>query len=146
MKIDLAHLIPTIYITHIIQKWRLEQNGSQVTKCCPLLTCVSTESQKRTSVLLTKRAFLATRSMTCKNVGLVLSYAKLLLSSWKTYMCNLKAWFINRFGDSYGHKLFSTLFLFCYDRDFTSKREVPRGVRNSKVRRQDKFRRDWSRH
>ena len=27
-----------------------------------------------------------------------------------------------------------------------SKREVPRGVRNSKVRRQDKFRRDWSRH
>ena len=29
---------------------------------------------------------------------------------------------------------------------FVSKREVPRGVRNSKVRRQDKFRRDWSRH
>ena len=28
----------------------------------------------------------------------------------------------------------------------SSKREVPRGVRNSKVRRQDKFRRDWSRH
>ena len=27
-----------------------------------------------------------------------------------------------------------------------SKREVPRGVRNSKVRRQDKYRRDWSRH
>ena len=27
-----------------------------------------------------------------------------------------------------------------------SKREVPRGVRNSKVRRQDKFRKDWSRH
>ena len=26
------------------------------------------------------------------------------------------------------------------------KREVPRDVRNSKVRRQDKFRRDWSRH
>ena len=26
------------------------------------------------------------------------------------------------------------------------KREVPRGVRNSKVRRQDKVRRDWSRH
>ena len=29
---------------------------------------------------------------------------------------------------------------------YLSKREVPRGVRNSKVRRQDKFRRDWSRH
>ena len=27
-----------------------------------------------------------------------------------------------------------------------SKREVPRDVRNSKVRRQDKLRRDWSRH
>ena len=27
-----------------------------------------------------------------------------------------------------------------------NKREVPRDVRNSKVRRQDKFRRDWSRH
>ena len=32
MKIDLALLIPMIYITHIIQKWHLEQNGSQVTK------------------------------------------------------------------------------------------------------------------
>ena len=31
MKIDLALLIPTIYITHIIQKWHLEQNGSQTT-------------------------------------------------------------------------------------------------------------------
>ena len=30
--------------------------------------------------------------------------------------------------------------------ELRSKREVPRGVRNSKVRRQDKFRRDWSRH
>ena len=27
-----------------------------------------------------------------------------------------------------------------------SKREVPKDVRNSKVRKQDKFRRDWSRH
>ena len=26
------------------------------------------------------------------------------------------------------------------------KREVPRSVRNSKVRRQDKFRKNWSRH
>ena len=29
---------------------------------------------------------------------------------------------------------------------FKSKREVPKDVRNSKVRKQDKFRRDWSRH
>ena len=33
-----------------------------------------------------------------------------------------------------------------YSTWFQRKREVPRGVRNSKVRRQDKFRRDWSRH
>ena len=43
-----------------------------------------------------KGGFLATRSMTRINVGLALSYVKLLLSSWKTYMCNLKAWFINK--------------------------------------------------
>ena len=43
-----------------------------------------------------KAGFLATRSMTSINVGLALSYVKLLLSSWKTYMCNLKAWFINK--------------------------------------------------
>ena len=39
---------------------------------------------------------------------------------------------------------FSHLSLFLFQ--FRSKREVPRGVRNSKFRRQDKFRRDWSRH
>ena len=61
-------------------------------KCCLLLAGVSTESLKHTSVLQTKRAFLATRSMTRINVGLALRYVKLLLSSWKTYMCNLKAW------------------------------------------------------
>ena len=36
--------------------------------CCLLLTDVSTESQKRTSVLQTKRAFQATESMTRINV------------------------------------------------------------------------------
>ena len=43
-----------------------------------------------------KTGFLATRSMTRINVDLALSYVKLLLSSWKIYMCNLKAWFINK--------------------------------------------------
>ena len=33
MKIDLALLIPTIYITPFVQKWHLEKNGSQATKC-----------------------------------------------------------------------------------------------------------------
>ena len=64
-------------------------------KWCVLVTGVSTESQKRPSVLQTKRAFLTTRSMTRINVGLALSCVKLLHSSLKTYMCNLKAWFIN---------------------------------------------------
>ena len=47
-------------------------------KCYLLLACVSTESQKRTSALQTKRAILTTRSMTRINVGLALIYVKLL--------------------------------------------------------------------
>ena len=43
-----------------------------------------------------KAGFLATRNMTHINVGLARSYVKLLLSSWKTYMCNLMAWYINK--------------------------------------------------
>ena len=43
-----------------------------------------------------KTGFLATRNMTRINVGLARSYLKLLLSSWKTYMCNLMAWYINK--------------------------------------------------
>ena len=124
-------------------------------KCCLLSTDVSTESQKRTSVLQLRQGFfsqtgvasqqgaltlpdtwfrppfwdllmlqllrpnssnlpclystfrleyplvlsrfcLATRNMTRMNVGLARSYVKLLLSSWKTYMCNLMAWYINK--------------------------------------------------
>ena len=61
-----------------------------------LSTGVSTESQKRTSVLQLRQGFLATRNTTRINVGLARSYVKLLLSSWKTYMCNLMAWYINK--------------------------------------------------
>ena len=35
-------------------------------------------------------------NMTRIDVGLARSYVKLLLSSWKTYMCNLMAWYINK--------------------------------------------------
>ena len=35
-------------------------------------------------------------STTTINVGLALSYVKLFISSWKIYMCSLKAWFINK--------------------------------------------------
>ena len=65
-------------------------------KCCLLSTGVSKESKKRTSVLQLRQGFLATRNMTRINVGLARSYVKLLLSSWKTYMCNLMAWYINK--------------------------------------------------
>ena len=65
-------------------------------KCCLLLNGVSTESQKLTSVRQIRRDFSPTRNMTRMNVGLVLSYVKLLLSSWKIYMCNLLAWYTNK--------------------------------------------------
>ena len=65
-------------------------------KCCLWSTGVSTESQKLTSVLhLRQGFFLATRNMTRIDVGLARIYVKLLLS-WKTYMCNLMAWYINK--------------------------------------------------
>ena len=64
-------------------------------KCCLLLTVVSTESQKPTSVRQIWRDFSPTRIMTRIHVGLALRYVKLLLSSWKIYMCNLMAWFTN---------------------------------------------------
>ena len=60
-------------------------------KCCPLLNGVSTESQKLTSVRQIRRDFSPTRNMTRAHVGFALSYVKLLLSSWKIYMCNLMA-------------------------------------------------------
>ena len=79
-------------------------------KCCLLLNGLSTESQKRTSVLQIRRDFSPTRHMTRINVGLALSLVKLLLSSWKIFMCNLVTWYIcipTNSGDSYGHKLCS---------------------------------------
>ena len=65
-------------------------------KCCLLLNGVSTESQKLTSVRQLRRDFSPTRNMTRMHVGLALSYVKLLLSSWKIYMCNLMAWYTNK--------------------------------------------------
>ena len=65
-------------------------------KCCLWSTGVSTESQNFTSVLHLRQDSLATRNMTRIDVGFARSYVKLLLPSWKTYMCNLMAWFINK--------------------------------------------------
>ena len=65
-------------------------------KCCLWSTGVSTESQNLTSVLHVRQDVLATRNMTRIDVGLARSFEKLLLSSWKTYLCNLMAWYINK--------------------------------------------------
>ena len=65
-------------------------------KCCLLLHGVSSESQKLTSVRQIRRDFSPTRNMTRIHVGLALRYVKLLLSSWKIYMCNLTAWYTNK--------------------------------------------------
>ena len=43
-----------------------------------------------------KAGFSPTRNMTRMQVGLALSYVKLLLSSWKIYMCNLIALYTNK--------------------------------------------------
>ena len=65
-------------------------------KCCHWSTGVLTESLNLTSVLHSRQDCLATRNMTRIDVGLAQSYVKLLLSSWKTYMCNSMAWYINK--------------------------------------------------
>ena len=96
--------------SEVIEKLRLRNfQGSQVSsfdfstlytplphdlikaKACLWSTGVSTESQNLTSVHHLRQDFLATRNMTRIDVGLARSYVKLLLSSWKTYMCNLMA-------------------------------------------------------
>ena len=63
---------------------------------CLLLNGVSTESQKRTSVRQISQDFSPTRNMPRIYVGLVLSYVKLLLSSWTIFMCNLMACYANK--------------------------------------------------
>ena len=93
-------------------------------KCCLLSTGVSTESQKRTSVLQLRRGFLATRNMTRINVGLARSYVKLLLSLWKTYMCNFDGMVYQQIvGIPMGTHcapLIADLFLYCNEKDFMS--------------------------
>ena len=61
------------------------------------------------------------------NNGLALSYVKLLLSSWKTYMCNFEAWFYQQIvgilmGTNFA-SLIADLFLFCSDMDFMYKQK-----------------------
>ena len=57
--------------------------------------CFNRESKSYLCTSL-NAGFLATKNMTRIDVGLARSYVKLLLSSWKTYMCNLMAWYINK--------------------------------------------------
>ena len=89
--------------SEVIEKLRLRNfQGSQVSssdfstlytslilskqKCCLLLNGVSTESQKRTSVLQIRRDYSPTRKMIRINVGLASIYVEVLLSSWKIYI------------------------------------------------------------
>ena len=70
-----------------------------------------------------KRDILAIRSVTRINVTLALSYVKLLLSSSKICVCNLKVRYINKQWGFLWHKLCSTergFVLYCYERDFMS--------------------------
>ena len=92
-------------------------------KCCLLLSGVSRESQKLTSVRQIRRGFSQTRIMSRIYVGLELNYVKLLLSSLKIYMCNLMAWYTNKkwgFLWALTAPLIADLFLYCYKRDFMS--------------------------
>ena len=43
-----------------------------------------------------KAGVFSNKNTTRIHVGLALSYVKLVLSSWKIYMCNLMAWYTNR--------------------------------------------------
>ena len=62
--------------------------------------------------------------MTRMRVGLSLSYLKLILSSWKIYMCNLMAWYTKKIvGIPMGTNcapFIADLFLYSYERDFMS--------------------------
>ena len=62
---------------------------------CLVNWCFNRESKSYLCTSL-KAGVLATRNMTRIDVGLARSYVKLFLSSWKTYMCNLMACYINK--------------------------------------------------
>ena len=65
-------------------------------KVLSLVNCCFNRESKTYLCTSDTAGFSAIRSMTPTNVGLALSYVKLLLFSWKTDMCNLKALFINK--------------------------------------------------
>ena len=96
-------------------------------KCCLLLTGVSTEIQKRTSILQTKRAFLATRSMTRINVGraeLCEAFTFLMESIYKNIYVQFEGMVYQQIVripvDMNCAPLIVDLFLFCYVMDFMS--------------------------
>ena len=60
------------------------------------VSCQLVSQQRVKNVPLWRQGFLETRNITRINVGLARSYVKLLLFLWKTYMCNLIAWYINK--------------------------------------------------
>ena len=106
---------------HYAHHCRMVLSGKE---SCLLLNGVSTESQKRTSVLQIRRDFSPTRHMTRINVGLALSLVKLLLSSWRICVCSLVTWYTKQIvGIPMGTNcipLVADLFLYCCGRNFVS--------------------------
>ena len=93
-------------------------------KCCLLLTCFSTESQKRTSILQTKRDFLSNKkydSYKCWT-GAVLCEAFTFLME-KIYVQFEGMAFQQKVGipmDTNCAQIIADLLLFCYERDLMS--------------------------
>ena len=76
------------YFIHLIATWSYQSKS--------VVSGQLVFQQKSYLCTSLKAGFLATRNMNRIDVGLARSYGKLLLSSWKTYMCNLMAWYINK--------------------------------------------------
>ena len=73
MKIYLALLIPTIYITHIVQKSHLEQNCSQATMLC--LSKLNFEFCNKTFLLFNIYQFIISNDI---SIMLLSSFCKLI--------------------------------------------------------------------
>ena len=108
-------------------------------KCCLLLNGVSTESQKRTSVLQIRRDFAPTRNMTGIHVGLAE-----LCEAFTFLMKNIYVQFDGMVyqqvvGIPMGTNcapLIADLFLYCYERDFTCMSNLQKSKRFGLI---DKF-------
>ena len=67
---------------------------------CPVRTCLVNwwfNKESKTCLCTSdKGGCFSNKNNDSYKFGLALSYVKLFLSSWKKYVCNLKAWYINK--------------------------------------------------